>query len=361
LSKSHERKESGSIMRRTPRYLGWALVTASLLTVGSRPAAAYIKVPPRTLGGVCLEPDNIGVLKVDKVSAENGVIVFKHVQQLKGKHDDTVLKHVIRPEVKGAKIILDWAAEGKTAVMFSFSEGPNRGNAHVYIDGYWFWSMASSKSGKEARPEGWWSAYQGEPALLALFCGPADKLGDAVAKILRGEEVEVPCLASDDKQALEQRRGKIQQVRASLKLVGADSLTRLASRPAFVGTVQALSDDGKSFTILPRPTEKDKEPAAVEIQISENATITVEGSKEPVKLAVGRTVSVWLQMKKGGSASLAVMIQISKPSENPEKKPEDVGKKPSPDAPEKKPDGKKPVSLPNTASGQHFADIVTRK
>src|SRR5262249_11696409 len=193
--------------------------------------------------------------------------------------------------------------------MFSFSEGPNRGNAHVYIDGYWYWSMASSKSGKEARPEGWWSAYQGEPALLALFCGSTDELEHAVAKILRGEEGEVRCMASDDKQALEQRRGKVQHVRVSLKLVGADSLARIASRPAFVGTVQALSGDGKSFTLLPRPTEKDKEPATVEIQISENATITVEGSKKPVKLEVGRTVSVWLQRKKGGSASLAVMIQ----------------------------------------------------
>jgi hypothetical protein len=305
------------------------LAVACLLAVCPRPAAAYIKVPPRTLGGVCLEPDHIAVLKVEKVGVERGVIVFKHVEQLKGKHDGTVVKHVIRPQIKGAKVILDWAAEGKTAVMFYFTEGANRGNGHVYIDGYWYWAEGNRKSGKEARPEGWWSAYQGEPGLLALFCGTPDQLRDAVTKILRGEEVEVPCMASDDRQALEQRRGKAQQVRASLKLVGADTLTRIASRPAFVGTVQALSDDGKRFTLLPRSTEKNKEPGPVDIPISENAMITVEGSKKPVKLVVGQTVSVWLQMKKGSSTRVAVTIQISKPSENPEKKTAPDGKKPS--------------------------------
>lgn len=307
------------------RFLA-SCAAAFLLFAWPQPVAAYIKVPPRTFGGVCLEPDHIAVLKVDKVIAENGVIVFKHVEQLKGKHDGTVVKHVIPREIKGAKIILDWAAEGKTAVMFYFTEGANRGNAHVCIDGYWYWAMARSKSDKEARPEGWWSAHLGEPALLAIYCGTADQLRDAVTKVLRGEEVEVPCMAGDDRQALEQRNGKLQQVRASLKLVGADTNTRIASRPAFVGTVKALSDDGKRFTLLPRPTEKNQEPAAVDIPISDNAMINVEGSKIPVKLAVGQTVTVWLQTKKGTSTKQAVTIQISKP---PEKTPapEDKGKK----------------------------------
>src|SRR5437016_14332014 len=99
-----------------------ALAVVCMLSVWPGMAAAYIKVPPRTFGGVCLEPDHIAVLKVDRVSAENGVIVFKHVEQLKGKHNGTVPKHVIRPEVNGAKVILDWAAEGKTAVMLDFTE-----------------------------------------------------------------------------------------------------------------------------------------------------------------------------------------------------------------------------------------------
>ena len=140
--------------------------------------------------------------------------------------------------------------------------------------------------------------------------------------------------------------GKIQQVCASLKIVGDDTLTRIASRPAFVGTVQALSGDGNGFALLPKPTEKNKEPTAVDIQISENAMIHIDGSKEPVKLAVGQTVSVWLQMKKGGSNKAAERIQIDNPPERAEKKPAPTnkGKKPASDAGGKKPkpDGKKP-------------------
>ena len=157
-------------------FLLTVLAVACLLLAGPWPAAAYIKVPPRTLGGVCLEPDHIAVLKVENSRAKNGVIVFKHVEQLKGTHDGAVVKHVIQPEIKGARVILDWAGEGKMAVMFYFTEGANRGNGHVCIDGYWYWVQARSKSEKEPRPEGWWSAYEGEPALLGLFIGTADQL-----------------------------------------------------------------------------------------------------------------------------------------------------------------------------------------
>src|SRR5262245_48998113 len=105
---------------------------AFLLLAWSQPALAYIKAPPQTLGGMCLETDQIAVLKVEKVNADRGVIFFKHVEQLKGSHDGSVLRHVIKPESKGTKLILDLVAEGKTAVMFYFTGGNDRG--HVYID-----------------------------------------------------------------------------------------------------------------------------------------------------------------------------------------------------------------------------------
>jgi hypothetical protein len=124
-------------------------------------------------------------------------------------------------------------------------------------------------------------------------------------------------------------------------------------KPGRVGTVKALSTDGRSFTLQPAPTEKNKEPAAIDIQISEHTTITA--GKEPGKLAVGQTVSVWFGK---GSADVAVEIQIGKPPKQPEKKPapEDKGgkpkakgekpaakgEKPAPDANEKKPGDKKP-------------------
>jgi Protein of unknown function (DUF1549)/Protein of unknown function (DUF1553) len=369
-------------------------LAACVLLACPGPATAYIKTPPQTLGSICLEPDHICVLRVEKASAENGVILFKHVEQLKGRHDGSVVKHVVRPDAKGARIILDWAAEGKKAVMFYFTGGNDRG--HVYIDGYWYWVggvTTSNAQDKKARGDFWWSVNQGEPMLLSIYFGTADQLRDAVATILRGEEVDVPCMADDDKQALERQRGKVQQVRASLKILGADTLVRIASRPDGkkpppedrkptekkpedkkpddtkpvekkpearnpdrVGTVKALAADGKSFTLQPAPTKKNKEPAAIEIQINKATTITL-GSKEPGKLAVGQAVSLWLQK---GSPNVAVEIQIVKLADklrNPAT-PDDKPVKPAPDANQKKPEkpakptspGDKPVKPAPDAS-----------
>jgi hypothetical protein len=325
---------------------------AFLVAVPPDPASAYIKAPPQTLGSICLESDHICVLKVEKVNAERGAIIFKHVEQLKGKHDGESIKHVIRPEVKGAKIILDWAVEGKTAVMFYFASGGND-RGHVFIDGYWYWVGGSggNTSDKNApRPDRWWSAQSGEPALLNIYCGSADKLGDAVAKILKGDEVVVPNMSNDDRKALEERRAKVQDVTASLKVVGADTLARIASRsdvkkpgmkpmsddknpvvgneklgekkpggnkpetgdkrtdrkPDRVGTIKALAGDGRSFTLQPAATAKNRAPAAIDLQIGEGAMIT--GGKP----AVGQSVRVWFGK---GNANIAVEIEIGKAPE----------------------------------------------
>src|SRR5262249_5100497 len=229
--------------------------------------------------------------------------------------------------------------------------------AHVYIDGYWylvFWNI----DGK------YWAAVNGEPTMLMRYCGPADKLGDAVAEILRGEEVVVPAMVRDNLPAVEQRRARVKEVRDSLQILGNQKENIDGDRkpgpaekkpgekkpddkkpedpkpgekkpeirnPDRVGTVKAVAADGKSFTLLPAPTEKNKEPAPVEIQITEGTKIVAD--KEAGKLAVGQTVSVWLQPQKGGSSPIAEGNQIGKPPEKPE------DKKPV----EKKPDDKKPA------------------
>ena len=317
-------------------------VVACLLT--ANPAAAYIKAPPKTLGSICLESDHICVLKVEKVDAEKGVIHFKHVAQLKGKHDGTVVKHLIKSDLgegtertKGdaAKIVLGWAAEGKTAVMFYFTGGNDRG--HIYLDGYWYWF-----GGVPNQPSNW-IAYAGEPTLLNIYCGTADKLRDAAEKILKGEEVSVSVMSDANRADLLQRRGKVQDVRASLKIVGADTLDRIANRsdgkkpavkpepgakpgdkkpdggkpepgdkkvadkPALVGTVKAIATDGKSFTLVLPPNEKTREPRPVEIQLTERTKIT--DGKEAAKLAVGQTASVWLEKNEVKTASA---IQVGK-------------------------------------------------
>ncbi len=313
-SQSNSRKKSLLVMV--------SLAMACLLAAWPRPTAAYIKFPPTTLGDMCRQAIHIYVLRVEKFSAEKGVILFQPVRQLKALEalpEGALSKHVLASEANGAKVILDWAAEGKTAIMFARDV-----KAHVYIDGYWYSALYEGKSKC-------WVAANGEPALLTRYCGTVDQLGDAVTKILRGEEVVVPAMVGDNPRDLEQRRAKIQELRASLKILGAAEVRK----PDRVGTIRALSTDGKSFTLQPAPTEKNKKPAPIEIQIREDAKIMT--GLEAGKLTVGQTVNLWFAK---GSANVAVEIQIGKLPEPSEKKPapEDKGKKPAPDATEKKPD-----------------------
>ncbi len=292
-------------------------------------AAAFIGVPPQTLGSMCRMPDHIAVLHVDKVSADGGVIVFKHVEQLKGKYHGGGTKLVIPANVKGAKVIRDWAAEAKTAVMFYFWQG--KGIGYVCIDSAWcqVYSQIGHAS-KTDPPDISWYAAQVEPAFLAMYCGTADKLRDAVKRILKGEEVAVPAIVGENRRAVEEGRAKVQDILAGLKLVGAnekpntgdnkkpgtkpeaDSAKPGEKPAALVGTVKAVFEDGKRFTLVPAATEKNKQPTAVEIGITKSTTVT------PNKLAVGQTVSVWLEK---GDAKVATTIQIGKPTEKPVIKP----------------------------------------
>src|SRR5262249_38816316 len=113
-----------------------ALAVACLMAACPRPAPAYVSVTPPTLGALCNDSVNIYVLQVEKASAEKGVILFKCVEVLKGKPDPTAGKHLIpaaiavggekvttATDVLGPKIILDWATEGKTAVLFTVTRG----------------------------------------------------------------------------------------------------------------------------------------------------------------------------------------------------------------------------------------------
>src|SRR5207248_1609024 len=94
------------------------------------PAPAYIDRPP-TLGRlVQYDAADIAVVRVEKVSKEKGVIVYKKVADLKGKLPTDQLRQVVgrriadapgpadNPRPRGAQSILDWAEPGKEAVAF---------------------------------------------------------------------------------------------------------------------------------------------------------------------------------------------------------------------------------------------------
>lgn len=306
-------KKSAVLMR--------VLAIVGLLAACPRPAAAFIKVEPWPLGKLCREATHIYVLKVDKVSQEKGVILFKRMEQLKGTPDGTVPKHVIKPNAKGAQVVLDWAAEGKTLVMLvqvsraDKGDGPGYGRGHAVIDGYWYSITYEGQC---------WTLLAGEPSWLSQYCGTADKLQESLKKILRGEEVVVPAMVSGNKEDLEQRRARVYDLRASLKILDADPRQNAGSdknpkdkgniekkpsdknpgdsEPGLVGTVKAVSSDGKSFTLLRPPTAKRPEPSPIDIQLTERTTITL--GKEPGKLAVGQSVRVWLGKAKSPSLRL---------------------------------------------------------
>src|SRR3954453_22577459 len=116
------------------RHASWAV--ACLLALCPRPATAFILYTPPTLGNLCRQATHIYVLRVERVEkagAEQGSIIFKSVEQLKAQRvlvpDGTLAKHVVASNgnlgkptgPNGAKVILDWAAEGKTAVLFALA------------------------------------------------------------------------------------------------------------------------------------------------------------------------------------------------------------------------------------------------
>lgn len=133
-------------------------------------------------------------------------------------------------------------------------------------------------------------------AFLTHYCGTADRLGESVPKILRGEEVVVPAIVGGNKEDLEQRRDKIRDVRVQAK-------------PDIVGKVQALSADGKGLKVLPAPTALDKSPAAIEIQIADATRVVAIHKTDTGKLAVGETVKICLKI---GDGKIAATVQVGK-------------------------------------------------
>ena len=73
--------------------LGIAVLLA-MLAVSAWPAAPYIEAP-YPLGRVMAEATNILVVQVDKVDKTKNLIIFKKVQDLKGKHPTDVIRHQI--------------------------------------------------------------------------------------------------------------------------------------------------------------------------------------------------------------------------------------------------------------------------
>jgi hypothetical protein len=177
-------------------------VLVALLVAG--PAHAYVEAP-YSLGQVCKESTNIVLVEVERVNKDKNLIIYKKVQDLKGKHAQEQIKHNIGQRgyhEREWKNVMAWAEVGKRAIFF------HNGSASETCTGnYWYQCYAEGD---------WWGMSHAEPFLLRTYFGDADKLNSAVARILEGREVIVPCMADGNKEQLHERKGKVQRLKASL-------------------------------------------------------------------------------------------------------------------------------------------------
>lgn len=205
------------------------------------PVDAYVEVP-YTLGRVVAESSNILAMRVEQVDRERNIIVYRKIEDLKGKHPTEIIRHTIGRggfHPREWQITMEWAAPGKIAVFFH-----NGGASETCIDLYWYQCYGGGEN---------WGMSHAEPYLLRSYAGRAERLVPLLKAMLAGQEVVVPCMVDGDKNALQLRTARIQRMKASLKLLdynpqrdfvgwgGLEDIRPLAGMPGF-----------KQLGVLPR-------------------------------------------------------------------------------------------------------------
>ncbi|MBN9118831.1 MAG: VCBS repeat-containing protein [Planctomycetes bacterium] len=246
-----------SLLRRT--WLASALVAVAACFTTPRPASAYVEVPI-TLGDVIRQSTNIVQMQVTKVDREKNLIIYTKLQDIKGKHPQTEIKHNIgRGGLRPGEWeeIMKWAEVGKTATFFH-----NGGASETFIGVTWY----------QAYPQGeWWGMSHGEPFLLRSYAGKVDKFPALLTDILDNKEVVVPCMVDGDKEALHKKTARIQRMKASLKLIdynpkrdfvgwGGEDIRRLAGMPGFDRYAALAKLDAESQSVTTVDFDNDGKP-----------------------------------------------------------------------------------------------------
>src|SRR5688572_1316443 len=192
-------------MKSTPRLLFLAALVGAL-AVGTRPADAYIEAA-MSFGAVVAQSSNIVLMRVESVDREKNLIVYRKVQDIKGKHPTDVIKHNIgrgglRPNEW--KPQMDWAEPGKIAAFFY-----NGGASETCIGTWWYQAYGGGE---------WWNHSHAEPFLLRSYSGPPEKLVGIVGTMLANQDAIAPCMVDGNKEDLHNRRAKIQRLKVSLKI-----------------------------------------------------------------------------------------------------------------------------------------------
>src|SRR5262249_48294947 len=128
-----------------------SLAVFFLSTAQSR---AYVEAP-YSLGQVIEESTNVVLVEVVKVNKEKNLIIFKKVEDIKGKHPDQQIKHNIGRNgfhPREWQNVMAWAEEGKRAVFFH-----NGGASETCTGSYWYQCYKQAE---------WWDMSHAEPFLL---------------------------------------------------------------------------------------------------------------------------------------------------------------------------------------------------
>ena len=189
-------------MRRT---INQALLTIALAAFVSSPAHAYVEAP-MTLGAVIAQSTVVCTMAVTKVDKAQSIIIYQKVADIKGKHPQETIKHILKQELRPGEIkaLMEWAEPGKMAVFFH-----NGGASETCTGMNWYQAYAQGE---------WWGMSHGEPFLLRSFAGKSEKLPSIVSEIIAGKEALAPCMVDGNKDDLHKKTARIQRLKASLKL-----------------------------------------------------------------------------------------------------------------------------------------------
>jgi hypothetical protein len=160
-----------------------------------------------TLGRVASESTNILIMEVTRINKEKNLVIWKKVRDLKGQQAGEEIKQNIgqRGEPGDSQAVMEWAQVGRQALLFY-----NESGSLTCIGPHWYQAF---KEGE------WWAMSHAEVYMTRTYYGDVAQLFPAVEQLLAGKEVVIPCLADGPREAIVKKSGKVQTMKASLKLI----------------------------------------------------------------------------------------------------------------------------------------------
>src|SRR4051794_20154135 len=108
--------EPPGLRRRAEMRNAWLAALVGFLLTGPT-VQAYVEAP-HTLGQCCKDSTNVVLVELTKINKEKGLLIYKKVQDLKGKHPQDEIKHNIGTRgfhPREWQNVMNWAEVGKRA------------------------------------------------------------------------------------------------------------------------------------------------------------------------------------------------------------------------------------------------------